>query len=125
MRVIAGEFDGHRGPARTFTPMDVWDVRLAQGASSRFSIQESRTLALVVLRGTVLVNGGEVAREAQLVQFDPKGSEVEVEANSEATFLLLSGEPIVGHGPFVMNSQAEIVQAISDFNSGRLGRMHP
>jgi len=128
VRVIAGEFDGHRGPARTFTPMDVWDVRLNQGANTRFDIEEGRTLALVVLRGTVLVNGTEVAREAQLVQFDPKGTEVEIEANSDATFLVLSGEPIdepiVGHGPFVMNSQAEIVQAISDFNSGRFGRMH-
>jgi redox-sensitive bicupin YhaK (pirin superfamily) len=107
--------------------MDVWDVRLNQGASTRFSIEEGRTLALVVLRGTVLVNGTEVAREAQLVQFDPKGTEVEIEANSDATFLVLSGEPIdgiVGHGPFVMNSQAEIVQAITDFISGRFGRMH-
>ena len=67
VRVIAGDFDGHRGPARTFTPMDVWDVRLNQGHATRFSLPEGRTLALVVLRGTVLVNGSEVAREAQLV----------------------------------------------------------
>ncbi|MGJ0579838.1 pirin family protein [Xenorhabdus bovienii] len=128
VRVIAGEFDGHRGPARTFTPIDVWDVRLNQGATSRFSVQEGLTLALVVLRGTVLVNGSELVREAQLVQFDPDGSDIEIEANSDAMLLLLSGEPIdepiVGHGPFVMNSDAEIRQAITDFSSGRFGRMH-
>ncbi len=128
VRVIAGSFGGQHGPARTFTPMDVWDVRLNQDATSRFSVQEGRTLALVVLRGTVLVNGSTVVREAQLVQFDPQGSGVEIEANSDAMLLLLSGdpidEPIVGHGPFVMNSEAEIRQAITDFNSGRFGQMH-
>ncbi|WP_295953769.1 pirin family protein [Rhodoferax sp.] len=128
VRVIAGAFDGHHGPAHTFTPIDVWDVRLNQGATSRFSVPAGRTLALVVLHGTVLVNGSEVVREAQLVQFDRDGSDVQIEANTDATVLLLSGEPIdepiVGHGPFVMNSQAEIVQAISDFQAGRFGQMH-
>jgi redox-sensitive bicupin YhaK (pirin superfamily) len=127
VRVIAGEFDGHRGPARTHTPMDVWDVRLNQGGRARFEIAEGRTLALVVLRGTVLVNGAEIAREAQLVQLAREGDGVEIEANNDATLLLLSGEPIdepiVGYGPFVMNSEAEIRQAVDDFNSGRFGRM--
>ena len=85
-----------------------------------------RTLALVVLRGTVLVNGSEIAREGQLVHFDRAGSEVELEANSDATVLWLSGEPIeepvVGYGPFVMNSEAEIRQAIDDFNSGKFAQ---
>ncbi|MCI0432729.1 MAG: pirin family protein, partial [Gemmatimonadetes bacterium] len=76
VRVIAGEFDGHRGPARTFTPMDVWDVRLNQGHATQFSLPEGRTLALVVLRGTVLVNGSEIAREAQMVLLDRAGTEV-------------------------------------------------
>jgi len=126
-RVIAGEFNGHRGPARTFTPMDVWDVRLNHGRSTRFGLAEGRTLALVVLRGTVQVNGTQVAREAQMVLFDRAGSDIAIEANTDATLLLLAGEPIdepiVGYGPFVMNSQAEIAQAVADFNSGRFGRM--
>jgi quercetin 2,3-dioxygenase len=126
VRVIAGAFDGQQGPARTFTPMDVWDVRIPQGGVGRFEAKEGHTLALVVLRGTVLVNGDAVAREGQLVHFDRAGSRVEIEANSDATVLWLSGEPIdepvVGYGPFVMNSEAEIRQAVDDFNSGRFGR---
>jgi len=122
VRVIAGEYAGHRGPARTFTPMDVWDVRLNQGHTTDFVVAEGRTLALIVLRGTVLVNGMQVAREAQMVMLDRAGSGVSVEANSDATLLVLSGEPIdepvVGYGPFVMNSHEEIGQAIAVFNSG-------
>ncbi|KQP23516.1 pirin family protein [Pseudorhodoferax sp. Leaf267] len=126
VRVIAGSFDGHRGPARSFTPMDVWDMRLVPGGVGRFTATEGHTLALVVLRGTVLVNG-EVAREGQLVHFERDGTAVQIEAHGEATVLWLAGEPIdepvVGYGPFVMNSEAEIRQAIADFNSGRFGRM--
>ena len=127
VRVIAGEFDGHRGPARTFTAMDVWDVRLTAGNTAGFTLPEGRTLALVVLKGTVQVNDAEVVREAQMVVLSREGGAVSVEANSDATVLLLSGEPIdepiVGYGPFVMNSDAEIRQAIMDFNGGRFGRM--
>ncbi len=127
VRVIAGAFDGQRGPARTFTPMDVWDVRIQPGGTARFKAQDGHTLALVVLKGTVQVNGGEVAREGQLVHLERAGTDVAIEANGEATVLWLSGEPIdepvVGHGPFVMNSVVEIHQAIADFNSGRFGQM--
>jgi len=129
VRVIAGDHAGHRGPARTFTPIDVWDVRLNQGGSTQLALPEGHTVALVVLRGTVMVNGATVAREAQMVQFDRGGSDIAIEANTDATLLLLSGEPIdepiVGYGPFVMNSEAEIAQAFTDFNSGRFGRMAP
>lgn len=127
VRVIAGAFDGHRGPARTFTPIDVWDIRLAQGGIGRFAAHEGHTLALVVLRGAVQINGSTLAREGQLVHFDRAGSDVEIEANNDAVVLWLSGEPIdepvVGYGPFVMNSEAEIRQAFDDFNNGRFGRM--
>jgi len=128
VRVIAGAFDGQRGPAQTFTPVDVWDVRLGQGHGARLDTPVGHTLALVLLHGTVLVNGQEIVREGQMVQFDRAGSGVDIEANSDATLLLLGGEPIdepiAGHGPFVMNTQAEIIEAINDFNSGRFGEMH-
>lgn len=127
VRVIAGEYDGHAGPARTFTPMNVWDMRLNQGSSTKLSLPAGWHSALVVLHGTVLVNGETVAREAQMVLLDTDGNSVDIEANNDAVVLVLSGEPIdeaiVGHGPFVMNSQEEIAQAIVDFNSGRFAQI--
>lgn len=127
VRVIAGEFKGQRGPARTFTPIDVWDVRLNKDGVAHFNVPDGRTLAVVVLRGTVSLNGAEIAREGQLAHFERAGSEFTIEANNESTVLVLSGEPIsepiVGYGPFVMNTKAEIVQAIEDFNGGRFGRL--
>lgn len=127
LRLIAGEFDGHTGPARTFTPVDVWDLRLNGGKLLTLDLHEGRNTALVVLRGTVQVNGQELAREGQLVLFERSGHQLSLEANDDAVVLLLSGEPIdepiVGHGPFVMNSEQEIHQAFADFQSGRFGRM--
>ncbi|MFC5698865.1 pirin family protein [Pseudomonas sp. GCM10022186] len=128
LRLIAGEFEGRRGPAQTFTPIDVWDLRLKREKPVSLPMVEGRTSALVVLRGTVQVNGSQVVREAQTVLFDRTGDEVLLEANDEALVLLLSGEPIdepiVGYGPFVMNSEAEIRQAIEDFQAGRFGQMN-
>ncbi|WP_076593112.1 pirin family protein [Herminiimonas arsenitoxidans] len=127
IRVIAGDYQGSAGPARTFTPMQVWDMRLNQGSVSELKLPEGWNSALIVLRGTVLVNGDAVAREAQMVLLDRAGSSISIEANSDAVVLLISGEPIdepiVGHGPFVMNSQDEIIQAIDDFNSGRFAQI--
>ena len=127
LRLIAGEFDGHTGPARTFTPVDVWDLRLNGGKLLTLDLHEGRNTALVVLRGTVQVNGLELVREGQLALFERNGHQLSLEANNDAVVLLLSGEPIdepiVGHGPFVMNSEQEIHQAFADFQSGRFGRM--
>ncbi|WP_095111000.1 pirin family protein [Pseudomonas sp. Irchel 3E20] len=129
LRLIAGEFDGRTGPARTFTPIDVWDLRLTAGKAVTLDLHEGRNTALVVLRGTVQVNGLELVREGQLALFERVGDQLALEASSDAVVLLLSGEPIdepiVGHGPFVMNSEAEIHQAFADFQSGRFGQMHP
>ncbi|MBO3275360.1 pirin family protein [Pseudomonas schmalbachii] len=127
LRVIAGDYKGHKGPARTFTPMDVWDIRMNAGKSVGLDVVEGRNTALVVLRGSLLLNHSEVLREGQVVLLDRKGSELHLEANNDALLLLLSGEPIeepiVGYGPFVMNSDSEIQQAIVDFREGRFGRM--
>jgi len=126
VRVIAGRYGGGRGPARTFTPMDVWDMRLSQGGISQFEVEAGRTLALIVLDGAINVNGQDV-REAQMVMLDPDGQGLEVRADTDAVVLLLSGEPIdepiVGYGPFVMNSEDEIAQAVSDFNRGQFGQI--
>ncbi len=127
VRVIAGEFAGKTGPAKTFSPMHVWDLRLSLGGISEFTVPDGWSSALIVLHGTVLVNGSTVAREAQMVVLDKPGRQLSIEANNDAVVLLLSGEPIdepiVGYGPFVMNSQEEIAQALVDFKSGRFGQM--
>ncbi|MFJ2689381.1 pirin family protein [Pseudomonas sp. NPDC087336] len=128
LRLIAGEFDGHKGPSRTFTPIDVWDLRLNAGKLLTLDLHEGRNTALVVLRGTIEVNGLESVRQGQLALFDRKGDQMTLQASEDAVVLLLSGEPIdepiVGHGPFVMNTEQEIHQAFADFQSGRFGRMH-
>ena len=127
VRVIAGDYLGHKGPARTFTPIDVWDLRLNQGAQVTLPVPEGHTAAVVVLRGTVQVNGETVVRDAQMVLLDRAGDALTLDANNDAVLLLLSGEPIdepiVGHGPFVMNTRDEIVQAMKDFGSGKFGQM--
>lgn len=127
LRVIAGEYAGQRGPAATHTPMNVWDVRLNQGQTAHFEVPDGHTTAVVVLRGTIEVNGQQIARDAQMVLLDRAGTSLQLEANGDAKLLVLSGEPIdepiVGYGPFVMNSDAEIHQAFEDFNSGRFGRI--
>jgi len=125
VRVIAGEYGGKRGPAHTFTPIDLWDLRLNQGGATSLTLPEGHTVAVVVLKGAVQVNGDAIAREAQFVLLDRKGGEIRLEANSDASLLVLSGEPIdepvVMHGPFVMNTADEIRQAIIDFQSGKFG----
>ncbi|UPL08573.1 Quercetin 2,3-dioxygenase [Pseudomonas sp. IsoF] len=127
LRVIAGEYQGQPGPARTFTAMDVWDMRLNAQSSVQLPVATGRNAALVVLRGSVRVNGEREAGPASLVLFERSGEGIAIEALEDASVLLLSGEPIdepiVGYGPFVMNSEAEIAESFDDFQAGRFGQM--
>ena len=127
VRVIAGSFGDAAGPARTFSPLNVWDMKLNAGHTTTLTVQEGHTLALVMLHGAIHVNGEEVVRETQMVRFDRAGDSITIEANNDVSLLVLSGEPIdepiVGYGPFVMNSDAEIQQAFHDFNGGKFGSM--
>ena len=127
VRVIAGTFDQTTGAARTFTPMQVLDLNLKAGHTARLPAHEGWNTALVLLNGDVRVAGQAAAGPAQLVVLSQPGDALEIEARTDVKALLLSGqplnEPIVGHGPFVMNTPQEIRQAIVDFNSGKFGSM--
>ena len=126
LRLIAGEYKGVKGAADTFTEMNVWDIVLNASKKAVLEIPETHNLSMVVLRGNVTLNGKEQAGAGQLVGFEKNGGNVHIEAGSEEVkILLLSGvpidEPVVGYGPFVMNTAEEIRQAISDFKSGKFG----
>lgn len=128
LRLIAGEHDGVKGAADTFTEMNVWDIVLHADQEAELEVPDNHNLSMVVLRGAVTFNGKEQAIAGELVNFEQTGGKVRVKAGSEeAKILLLSGvpidEPVVGYGPFVMNTAEEIRQAISDFKSGKFGRI--
>ena len=129
LRVIAGLHAGRAGPATTFSALNVWDVRLHPGRSASLPIPEGYNAAIAVLKGSVVV-GSQSAQHTDLLVFDRAGDALHIEAGGEgAVFLVLSGqpiaEPIVGYGPFVMNTREEIEVAMNDYRSGKFGRMPP
>ncbi|WP_435016375.1 pirin family protein [Tundrisphaera sp. TA3] len=129
LRVIAGSLGEARGPARTFTPLDLWDAELNPGARVEFRRPAGWTKLVVVLKGQVAVGDGQVAGESDLIVF-PRDEEIfTLEAREGSKILVLAGEPIdepiAAYGPFVMNTQAEIRQAIADFQSGKMGVIEP
>ena len=127
MRVIAGDYNGTKGAAKTFTPVDVWDFHLKTGGAVTVPAVQYRYVGLIVLHGEVILNGEQVIKESELAILDKHGEEFTLEATKDSIVLYLSGEPInepvVGYGPFVMNSREEIMQASLDYSHGRFGKM--
>jgi quercetin 2,3-dioxygenase len=127
VRVIAGEYAGARGPANTFTPIHVWDLRLCSTKRTELTVPDGYTTALVVLKGTLRVNGSEAIESVEVGLFDRVGKRISIECVKDTTALLLCGEPIdepiVGQGPFVMNTSQEIRQAMADYLSGKMGHL--
>lgn len=125
-RLIAGDLEQSKGAALTFTAMNVWDVRLPAGTSHELKVPEGHGGGVLVLRGTVHVAGTEIGPERFAV-ISREGEGITLTATTDATVLLLSGtpidEPIVAHGPFVMNTQEEIRTAFEDYRAGRMGRV--
>ncbi|MBS0494378.1 MAG: pirin family protein [Proteobacteria bacterium] len=127
VRVIAGRFDGAQGPASTYSPLNVWDMRLTAGHGVDVSQPEGWSTLIVVLAGSVTINGGTTLGAAEMATLSTAGTGVTLTAGDDAKLLVLAGEPIaepvVGYGPFVMNSRQQIAEAVNDFNSGRFGQM--
>jgi redox-sensitive bicupin YhaK (pirin superfamily) len=124
-RIIAGQYRAIKGPAKTFTPINLWDLTLKTDAELTLDLPERHTAMIVVLSGRVVIDNNHEAGEAEMVLLDPAGREARIHSDGEAQLLVLTGEPIdepiVGYGPFVMNNEAEIRQAIEDVDSGRFG----
>lgn len=126
-RIIAGELSGARGPAKTFTPITLVDLRLAAGSRSTIPLPAGQNFGVVLLRGDVTVQGQPMRGEAQIALLSQSGQTVELAAEADSLVLLLGGEPIhepvASYGPFVMNTQDEIRQAVADYRAGRMGRL--
>jgi len=125
LRVIAGAYADTAGPAQTFSPIDIWDVKLNAGKRVTFHAAAGRHVAVVVLRGAVRVNDDHELRNASLAILDQQAGAFSIDAAEDTTLLVLSGEPlnepIEGYGPFVMNTPLQIREAMDDFNAGRFG----
>jgi redox-sensitive bicupin YhaK (pirin superfamily) len=125
VRVIAGTFEGARGPADTFTRMDVLDMRLKAGDRFTLTQQEGDTALVNVLSGRVKLNSTQEIAASRFVALSQEGTQFEIEALEDSLVLFLGGEPIdepiAAYGPFVMNTQDEIRQAIVDFRAGKMG----
>ena len=126
LRVIAGEFGGQQGPARTFTPINVWDVQLNADAIADLPIPAGHNALVTVLSGHISIGPDDVG-EAEVARLSTEGENAMIKANGDARLLVLTGEsidePVAGYGPFVMNTPGEIKAAIADFNNGRFGAL--
>ena len=123
--IIAGEYENHKGPASSFSPLNLFNVSLNKDKGTSFSFAPDHNTGLLVIEGSVTINNIEKAPTNHFVLFNNKGNEFTVRADEDATVLVLSGEPIdepiASYGPFVMNTNKEIRQTIDDFNSGKFG----
>lgn len=125
VEIIAGQYEGVKGAASTFTPIHLYNARLNKGGKAHFDFPARYNTALLVLEGNIVVNGTEEVPTDHLALMANEGEKFEIEAADNALVLVLSGEPIgepiAAHGPFVMNTREELIQAFNDFNSGKFG----
>ena len=127
LRVIAGSVGGAKGPAKTFTPIELYDLRLRAGHSMTLQILDGYHVGLLVLSGQASVEGSHRLSEAELAVFTSTGEPITIIAEEDATILVMAGEaidePVARYGPFVMNTKAELVQAVNDYQAGKMGHL--
>lgn len=127
LRVIAGSFQGRRGPARTFTPIELYDLELAAGHRVEMNLPHGYNTSIFVLHGLVSANGSRATGEAELIVCRQNGSQVVIESREDSRLLVMSGkpidEPIARYGPFVMNDKSQLVQAVEDYQAGKMGHL--
>ena len=127
LRVIAGEFHGTKGPANTFSPVHLYELHLKAGHGIDLPLPEGFNSSLFVLHGEVTLNGVQDVREVEIALLKQEGERVSIEAKQDATVLVLSGrpiaEPIARYGPFVMNTRDELIQAVQDYQAGKMGHL--
>lgn len=131
VRVIAGEFNDsdrpHKGPAKTFSDMNMWDIRMKANKSQMFHVPEGHNAIILVLSGDIILNDEEKVPAATVVTMSREETEFKIAAVTDAKILFLGGaplnEPVVGYGPFVMNTEAEIKEAYAEYQSGKMGRL--
>ncbi|MFD3275654.1 pirin family protein [Aquirufa echingensis] len=128
VEVIAGEFQGTKGKASTFTPVHLFNAHLQSGAKAEFSFPAAYKTCLIVVEGEIRINDAdELVPVDHFVLFENEGETFHIEATEHSKILILSGEPIrepiASHGPFVMNTRQEIMQAFHDFEAGKFGTL--
>lgn len=125
VEVIAGTYEGIKGAASTFTDVEVYNARLNAEGEATFNFPAMYNTAILVVEGSITVNGFQTAAEGKLVYFKNEGTHIHVKATQHSVLLILSGkpidEPIAQYGPFLMNTQEEIKQALNDYNEGKFG----
>lgn len=126
-KVIAGNFKGVKGPATTFTPVEMYDIRLNKEAIAAFDLPETYNTMLLVTKGKVIINEEKETSFMDFVLFGHTGEKISIKAAEDSYVMVLSGEPIhesiASYGPFVMNTKEEIMQAINDYNAGKFGKI--
>ncbi|HOZ82477.1 MAG TPA: pirin family protein [Bacteroidia bacterium] len=127
IEIIAGEYKGVKGSASTFTPLHLYNVKMAKDAKTEMNLPKNFNTALLVIEGSITINGTEKVDTNHFALMDNDGESFTIDSNENAVYLVLSGEPInepiAAHGPFVMNTRQELVQAFEDFNQGRFGTL--
>jgi redox-sensitive bicupin YhaK (pirin superfamily) len=128
MRVIAGELQGTKGAARTFTPIILWEGSLRAGVAAELPVPEGFNAAVFVRSGVVNVEGSALqARQLAVMSQHGAGVRLQAHGSEDAQVIVLGGqpidEPVIAYGPFVMNTQAEIAEAVQDYRSGRMGTL--